>query len=159
MRCYKCNSVLSETDFCNSCGTDVTLYKKIFYPSLVGILGICIFVFIFAPQIITIFYGKDMLNSYHTLRIFCITVFFSSISGLIGYPLVAAMGHSKIVNVSLPIAAVVHITCMGILYLNHALNITTIAYLTILPYVIMLSIRIFGVVKYKLWNYKGEENV
>lgn len=29
MRCYKCNSVLSETDFCNSCGTDVTLYKKI----------------------------------------------------------------------------------------------------------------------------------
>lgn len=29
MRCYKCNSVLSETDFCNSCGADVTLYKKI----------------------------------------------------------------------------------------------------------------------------------
>ncbi len=29
MRCYKCNSVLSETDFCNSCGTDVTVYKKI----------------------------------------------------------------------------------------------------------------------------------
>lgn len=29
MRCYKCNSVLSDTDFCNSCGTDVTLYKKI----------------------------------------------------------------------------------------------------------------------------------
>ena len=29
MRCYKCNSVLSETNFCNSCGTDVTLYKKI----------------------------------------------------------------------------------------------------------------------------------
>ena len=29
MRCYKCNSVLSDTSFCNSCGTDVTLYKKI----------------------------------------------------------------------------------------------------------------------------------
>ena len=29
MRCYKCNSVLSETDFCNSCGADVTVYKKI----------------------------------------------------------------------------------------------------------------------------------
>lgn len=29
MRCYKCNSVLSDTDFCNSCGTDVTLYKRI----------------------------------------------------------------------------------------------------------------------------------
>lgn len=29
MRCYKCNSVLSETDFCNGCGTDVKIYKKI----------------------------------------------------------------------------------------------------------------------------------
>ncbi len=29
MRCYKCNSVLSDTDFCNGCGTDVTTYKKI----------------------------------------------------------------------------------------------------------------------------------
>ena len=29
MRCYKCGSVLSETDYCNSCGADVTIYKKI----------------------------------------------------------------------------------------------------------------------------------
>lgn len=29
MRCYKCNSVLSNNDFCNSCGADVTVYKKV----------------------------------------------------------------------------------------------------------------------------------
>lgn len=29
MRCYKCDTVLSENDFCNSCGADVVLYKKI----------------------------------------------------------------------------------------------------------------------------------
>lgn len=29
MRCYRCGSVLSETDYCNSCGTDVAVYKKI----------------------------------------------------------------------------------------------------------------------------------
>lgn len=29
MRCYKCNSVLSSNDFCNSCGVDVAVYKKI----------------------------------------------------------------------------------------------------------------------------------
>ncbi len=29
MRCYKCGSVLSETDFCNCCGADVTVYKRI----------------------------------------------------------------------------------------------------------------------------------
>lgn len=29
MRCYKCNAVLSESEFCNKCGTDVAIYKKI----------------------------------------------------------------------------------------------------------------------------------
>lgn len=29
MRCYKCGSVLSETEYCNSCGADVKIYKKI----------------------------------------------------------------------------------------------------------------------------------
>ncbi len=29
MRCYKCNAVLSESEFCNKCGTDVAMYKKI----------------------------------------------------------------------------------------------------------------------------------
>lgn len=29
MRCYRCNSVLSSNDFCNSCGADVAVYKKI----------------------------------------------------------------------------------------------------------------------------------
>lgn len=29
MLCYKCNAALSETDFCNSCGADVALYKRI----------------------------------------------------------------------------------------------------------------------------------
>ncbi len=29
MRCYKCDSVLSDNDFCNSCGADVAVYKRI----------------------------------------------------------------------------------------------------------------------------------
>lgn len=29
MRCYKCNAVLSESEFCNKCGADVAMYKKI----------------------------------------------------------------------------------------------------------------------------------
>ena len=29
MRCYKCNATLSENDFCNRCGVDVKIYKKI----------------------------------------------------------------------------------------------------------------------------------
>lgn len=137
---------------------NVVLYKKVFYPSALFMLSSAVFVFIFAQNIIQIFYGQEMIWAYHILRIFCITVSISSISGLIGYPLVAAMGHTKIVNYSLFVAALVHICILGILLLYNALNIKTLAYLTIIPYTIMLIIRVYGVYKYKLWNYiEGEE--
>lgn len=29
MRCYKCSAVLSDSEFCNKCGADVAVYKKI----------------------------------------------------------------------------------------------------------------------------------
>lgn len=29
MRCYRCDGVLSNNNFCNSCGADVTVYKKV----------------------------------------------------------------------------------------------------------------------------------
>ena len=66
------------------------------------------------------------------------------------------MGHTKIVNVSLSIAAGVHILILSVLFLLNKLNITTLAYLTIIPYAIMLLIRIYGIVRYRLWNYNQE---
>ena len=29
MRCYRCNSVLSDSDICESCGVNVNIYKRI----------------------------------------------------------------------------------------------------------------------------------
>ena len=133
---------------------NIKLYKKIFYPTIIAMILISVFVFIFAKEIIAIFYGIEMLEAYKVLRIFCITVLFSSVSGLIGYPLLGAMGYSKIVNISLPIAALIHGIMLCILYFMKVLDMMTLAYLTILPYVIMLSIRAYGVYKHKLWIYK-----
>lgn len=136
---------------------NIKLYKKIFYPTVFAMFLISVFVYIFAKQIIVIFYGHEMLEAYIILRIFCITVLFSSISGLIGYPLLGAMGYSKVVNRSLPVAALVHIMMLSLLYFLNILNVLSIAYLTILPYAIMLTIRILGIIKYNLWNdIKGE---
>ncbi len=133
---------------------NVQLYKKVFTPTLIFILLVSVIIYFIAPHLITIFYGQEMLPAYKILRIFSVTVIFSATSGLIGYPLVAAMGHTKIVNYSLTIAAFIHIIMLSILYLIKFLNIKTIAWLTILPYAIMLSIRVYGVIKYNLWSLK-----
>lgn len=136
---------------------NVPLYKKIFYIMSIIMLFSIIIIWLISPQLIKTFYGIEMLPAYKTLRIFCITVLFSSISGLIGYPLVAAMGYTKLVNRSLSVAAFLHINVLGLLYILGKLNITTIAYLTILPYATMLTIRVYGIIKYKLWSYKLKE--
>lgn len=133
---------------------NVKLYKRIFYVTISVIFLISLFVFIFAKQFVIIFYGQNMLPAYIILRIFCITVIFSSISGLLGYPLLGAMGYPNVVNKSLPVAAVVHCLLLIMLYKFNELSMTRIAYLTILPYSIMLTMRIIGIMKYNLWNYK-----
>lgn len=135
---------------------NVRLYKKIFIPSAIAMFLIITFVWIFAKQFILIFYGQDMTPAYKILRIFCYTVLCSSIWGLIGYPLVTAMGHSKIINMSFPIAAVIHIVMLSGLYFSGKLNCISIAYLSILPYFIMLVIAVFAIKKYKLWSYYNE---
>ena len=131
---------------------NVKLFKKVFYPTIFLMFLISLFVFIWAKQIIVLFYGQEMLDAYNILRIFCITVLFSSISGFIGYPLLGAMGYSKVVNRSLPAAAIIHSVMLIILYFTKCLNIITLAYLTIIPYAIMLTIRTLGIIKYNLWN-------
>ena len=136
---------------------NVKMFKKVFFPFMLILFLLVVFIFIFAKEIITIFYGVEMIFAYKILRIFCVTVCISLLSGNIGFPLVAAMGHSRIVNLSITIAAITHITLLGILYFLNCLNIWTIAYLTILPYSIMLILRIYGIIKYKLWNYQQEE--
>ena len=69
---------------------DINKYKKIFYPSLVFLACMCIFMFIFAKPVITVFYGSEMITAYKVLRIFCFTVLFSFVTGLIGYPVLAS---------------------------------------------------------------------
>ncbi len=133
---------------------NVKLYKKVFYLTYLTFIIIVLFIFIFAKTIVIIFYGNEMIEAYKILRIFCITMLFTQISGFMGYPFLGALGYSNIVNNSVPIAAFIQIMLLSILYILGKLNIWTISYLTILPYAIMSIIRINGIIKNKLWNYK-----
>ena len=51
---------------------DINLFKKIFVATNIINTCICFFVYTFAPQIITIFYGAEMLKANEILRIFCL---------------------------------------------------------------------------------------
>ena len=135
---------------------DINKFKKIFYPSLLFLAGMCIFMFIFAKPVVSIFYGTEMITAYKVLRIFCFTILCSFITCLIGYPLLAAMGHSKEANFSVVYASLVHISGLLILLMLGKINIYTVASMTVVAEFVSVSYRIYGIKKYNLWkeNYQ-----
>lgn len=133
---------------------DVNLYKKIFKIANICNIFICIFVFIFAKDIISIFYGSQMVLAYKVLRIFCGIVLVSFMSGMVGYPLIAALGHSKEANGSIVIGSIFHIIGLFLLFISNKLNIYSIATMVLITESIVLAIRIFFILKYKLLKNK-----
>ena len=111
---------------------DMKTYKKWVLIALICNLFICGFVFLFAKEFITIFYGTDMPSI------------------LIGYPLLGALGHTKEANGSVIIGSVFHIIGLILLFFLGKMNVYSIAWMVLITEIIVFIIRLFGVLKYKL---------
>ena len=131
---------------------DIKFYKKVLFWAIFVLFFICTGLFIVAPFLIKIFYGAEMMPAYKVLRIFSITLFLGIICGITRYPFVGALGHVKVVNFSATVAAIVQILIYIVVYKLGMLNIISIAYLTILPEIIILSFSIATIVKYNLFR-------
>jgi len=129
---------------------DIKTYKKWVSVALLCNVLICTFVFIFAKQFITIFYGSDMTEAYKILRIFCFITLITFPSILIGYPLLGALGHTKIANNSVITGSIIHIIGLFILFLTNKMNIYSIALMVLITESIVFGIRGYFVLKYKL---------
>ena len=129
---------------------DIKTYKKWFLTAVIGNLLICIFVFVFAKQFITIFYGSDMVFAYKILRIFCLISLIVFPSMLVGYPLIGALGHTNEANGSVIIGSVVHIIGLLVLFLTGKMNIYTIALMVLITEGVVFGIRVYSIWKYKL---------
>ncbi len=136
---------------------NIKKFKKIFYPSLIFLVCMCLFMYIFAKPFIAVFYGTEMITAYKVLRIFCFTVLFSFVTGLIGYPVLAAMGHSKEANFSVVYASIIHLLGLLVLFLTGKINIYTVALMTVIAEFVSVSYRIYGIKKYNLWKEELKE--
>lgn len=124
---------------------DIKLFKKIFGVIMVVSTVGCIILFVSSDFIISIIFGDNYSVSSHIFKIMIIATYISIPSMLIGYPLLAAFGHSSYANYSVLIASIIHIIML--LIWNAHLNVYTISYILILTQIIVLIIRIYGVKK------------
>lgn len=131
---------------------DILFYKRIFKVVCLLNIIVCSIVFIFAKEIITIFYGIEMVDAYKILRIFCCVAIVDIPNILMGFPFLGALGFTKEANISVIVASFVHIFGMGLLILFNRLDVYSIAYLVFVTICIVAGLRIYAIIKHRLWN-------
>ncbi len=129
---------------------DVKLYKKVFFITCFVNVFVCMVMFIFAKEFISLFYGENLIESYKILRIFCTIILITCPSTLLGYPLLGAMGYTKEANRSVVLASIFHIAGLGILYMLDKISIYAIAYLVLVSETVLFLQWAYYVFKYKL---------
>ena len=130
------------------------LFKKIFSISVISNVIMVITVFFFANKLFAMVFSSYVEESIYVFKILIIACLIIAPSIVLGYPFLAAFGHPKFANFSVILPSILHMIFLGILVLFNSVNVTYIAYLVILTESIVLTIRLYGSFKYKLWKYE-----
>ena len=91
-----------------------------------------------------------MEEAYKVLRIFCLIALVTFPSILLGYPLLGALGHTKAANGSVIIGSIAHIIGLLTLFTLNKMNVYSIACMVLITENVVLGIRAYSVLKYKL---------
>lgn len=127
---------------------NIIMFKKVIKYVMVIILFTTLILFIFAENIITLIFGMDFEGSIILLKIFSIIIIYNLPSMLIGYPLLGALGHSRVVNLSVVFASLLHIILL--VAIIPILNLELVALLVAFTELFVFLYRIYFVKKYKL---------
>lgn len=132
---------------------NVKLYKKIFKAVLtINLLGVLVAYF-FGESIFSILFSKEIgLESIKVFHIFLLANLFAVPSVLVGYPFLAALGHTVFTNNSVIVAAAYHIIGLSLIAFFYEITIYSVSFLFVTTAVIECGIRIFGIKKYGLWK-------
>lgn len=129
---------------------NIVLWKKVLSISIIFNIVLCSFVVFFAKDIITIFYGAEMESAYKILQIFAIIILIKIPSTMMGYPLLAALGYTKVANFSVVAASFVHFLGLFLLIFTKNLNVYSLACMAGISESFICLYRFINVKKLKL---------
>lgn len=128
---------------------DLKLFKKIFTLTTLANLVGCAVVAIWSGLIIRLIFGDGFEMSALLLSMFAVLCAISVPSTLLGYPLLAALGHPKYANFSVVVASLIHLGMLAAVmpFIAH-LDVYIVPVLLIITQIIVFSIRLHGVRKH-----------
>jgi PST family polysaccharide transporter len=150
-------------------GTLVDPFTKVLFPymsrtrntvffkrSLAAVIAINILlltgVYIFSEDIIRLYYHPFAPEVLQVFRILMLATIFSIPHMLVGYPLIAALGHPHYANGTVVATSVFHIAMIGVLLITGSLSIYTVAVLVVCSECILAMLRFYGIRKYGLFR-------
>lgn len=131
---------------------DVAFFKRILtYVVIVNIVLVITALFL-SDWIITIVYTSADPMTLIAFRILLIANLFSIPSILIGYPLLAAMGHPKYTNWTVIFTSCFHIGALVLFYFTNHISIVYVSVLAVCTQILLLVLRVTGVKKFNLFQ-------
>ena len=131
---------------------DLKLFKKVFSLAVVFNIFLIAGLLFFSHDIITVFYKKDSIQTEHVFQLLLIACLIIVPSVMLGYPLLAALGHSSYANKTVIGPSIIHLVALVVLIATQSFNIYTVAGMVIFTESLVLLSRIYGVFKFKLYK-------
>lgn len=103
-----------------------------------------------APVLMQLLFNVNDAIVINTFRILNLLLLFVAPSYLMGYPLLAARGHDRLVNIAVITAAFIYVFIVGALYLFGYINIYTMSVAYLMCEFYVFATRVYGVKKYHL---------
>lgn len=131
---------------------NLDVFKKIFYYGFCFNLVMLVCFYLLFPYVYPILFNDFADESMNVLNILLVANILCFPSTLLGYPFLAAWGHPNYCNYSIVAVSAFHLLAISFLYVLNLINIYSVATIVVLSETVLLSIRIIGVKKFKLWN-------
>ena len=131
---------------------NVLLFKKILIRSVFVSFFIVAFIYIFSEDIIYLLFNTRNIYSINVLKILIIGGLAIIPSYLLGYPFLAAMGHTRFTNNTVILVGLNHLFWLVILFYTENITLYSISILIVVSEFAALILRLYGVKKFKLFR-------
>jgi len=131
---------------------NIRLYRKMYFWVIGAAIGVSGMAVLLAEPATTLVFGQGFEPTASLLKLFALLMVVSVASMLLGYPCLAAMGHSRSANSSAVIGSVVHLILL--MALIPVIGIYQVVIITILSELTVLLIRANAVRQHELWRYE-----
>lgn len=131
---------------------DLKLYKKVFSLAVIFNIVLISGLLFFSHEIITLFYKNESIQAEQVFQLLLIACLVIVPSVMLGYPFLAALGHSNYANKTVIGPSIVHLIALIILIATNNFSIYTVAAMVIFTESLVLVSRMYGVFRFKLYK-------